>query len=140
MEFVLFSDIDNNFSISLMEDEKQVKLIEVHPETGEKMDRPTALALAEQLCNVVLPKSKAEFISFMNEDDYEKFVIAKATVEEEIRNVGIANTSPDTRSFHAILLKMDMLQDFTFKEKELETLTKFCKVFDLSVIPNHEEE
>lgn len=140
MDFQLFSDIDDNFSISLMENDKQIKLIEVHPDTGEKMDRPTALALAEKICNVVIPNTKSEFFEFMQEDDYEKFAIGKATIEEDVRRIGLVNASPETKSFYSILLKMDMVPQFVFTEKEMETLTAFCKVFDLSVIPNHGDD
>lgn len=138
MDFELFSDIDDNFSISLMENGEQIKLIEVHPKTGMKMDRPTALDLAEELCNVKIPKSKIELFEFMQEEDYDKFVLAKGIITKKMANA--AETDADTRAFYAMLLKMDMLPDFTFTERELETLTKFCKVFDLSVIPNYEKE
>lgn len=138
MDFELFSDIDDNFSISLMENGEIIRLIETHPKTGLKMDRPTALDLAEELCNVKIPKNKIEFFSFMQEDDYEKFAIAKGSVTRMMAND--AEVSEDNRAFYTIILKMDMLPDFTFTERELETLTKFCKVFDLSVIPNREKE
>ena len=138
MDFQLFSDIDDNFSISLMENDEQIKLIEVHPETGEKMDRPTALELAEKLCNRKVPKTKIEFFEYMQEDDYEKFAIAKGEITRMMAND--SEVSTDNRAFYTILLKMDMLPDITFTEKEMETLTKFCKVYNLSVMPSYEEE
>ena len=138
MDFELFSDIDDNFSISLMENGEMVKTVEIHPKTGLKMDRPTALNLAEELCNVKVPKNKIEFFQFMQEDDYEKFAMAKGTITRMMANE--AEVSEDNRAFYTMLLKMDMLPDITFTEKEMETLTKFCKVYNLSVMPSYEEE
>ena len=138
MDFELFSDIDDNFSISLMENGEMVKAIETHPKTGLKMDRATALDLAEELCNVKVPKNKIEFFQFMQEDDYEKFAIAKGEITRMMAND--SEVSTDNRAFYTILLKMDMLPDITFTEKEMETLTKFCKVYNLSVMPSYEEE
>jgi len=138
MDFELFSDIDDNFSISLMENGEMVKTIETHPKTGLKMDRATALDLAEELCNVKVPKNKIEFFQFMQEDDYEKFAIAKGEITRMMAND--SEVSTDNRAFYTMLLKMDMLPDITFTEKEMETLTKFCKVYDLSVMPSYEEE
>ena len=136
MDFQLFSDIDDNFSISLMENDEQIKLIEVHPETGEKMDRPTALELAEKLCNRKVPKTKIEFFEYMQEDDYDRFALAKGLLTQEAANV--SGMDEDRRAFYTILLKFDMLSNFTFTEREVETLTKFCKIFNLSVIPDYE--
>lgn len=139
MDFELFSDIDENFSISLMENGEQVRVIDVHPKTGSKMDRPTALEIAEGICNKKIPTTKAEFFEFMEDDDYEKFVIGKAQVDSVVKGAGLANASEDFRSFHIFLLKLEMINDFAFKEKEIDTLTKFCKLFELSVIPSYEE-
>ena len=138
MDFELFSDIDDNFSISLMENGEQIKIIEKHPTTGLLMNREVALSLAEELCNVKVPKNKIEFFQFMQEKDYEKFALAKGSITRMMVNGTEGNE--DTLAFYALLLKMDMLPDFTFSERELETLTKFCKVFNLSVIPDHTEE
>lgn len=138
MDFDLFSDIDENFSISLMENGEQIKLIEVHPETGGKMDRQAALKLAEELCNKKMPESKEELFNLMSEEDFDKFVMARAEVEELVRSSGLVNVEEDFRNFHGLILKLDLVSDFIFSKREIDVLKKFCKVFNLSVVPDYE--
>ena len=135
MEYVLFSDIDENFSINLISNGEEVRVIHEHPHTKEKMNRDTALALAEELCNKKVPETKLQFFQSLQDDDFENFILGKSEIQSSVNSVGVTGLPENVKDTHILLLKMDMLPDFYFKEKEIKTLHEFCKRFDITAMP-----
>ena len=136
MRYELFSDIDDKFSIQFIDDAGEyLEVVEVHPETGEKMDRPAALEYAESITNKKLPKTKQEFFAQMTDDDYVRYLDAVSVVTANFAKLDtLGDKAEDVKAQKVLIMKFEVRPDFEFTELDIETLTKLCKEFDISVI------
>jgi len=135
MDYTLFSDIDDFFSIVFTDDEGNTTVIDTHPVTGERMGRPAALEYAESIVNKKIPKTKQEFFGQMTDEDYVKYLEAVSVVSANFTQLAtLGDKADEVKAQKVLMMKFDIRNDFDFTEEDIHTLAQFCKEFGISVM------
>lgn len=136
MKYTLFHDLEHNYSIQFIDEEgRVVDVLHEHPKTKLKMDRNTAVEVAEAISNPKPPKTKLEFFERMTDADYANYLEAASVVSGRFANIAMLEEQASNIKAQKILFtKFELRPDFEFSEQDLKTLAAICKEFDISVI------
>lgn len=139
MRYQLFSDLDMNFGIHIIDEETDqiIREIAEHPKTKKKLTRDEAIEIAEAICNPQHPKTKSEFLTRMSDEDFQNFYFAKLDVDERFDSFLVKEIPEHVSNQKMVLSKFDLLQDFEFSEKDIKTLEQFCSMYNISVMPKY---
>lgn len=139
MKYQLFSDLDMNFGIHIMDEETGdfIREITEHPKTKKKLTRDEALEIAEDICNPKHPKTKSEFLNRMSDEDFKNFYFAKLDIDERFDAFPVKEIPEHISDQKVILAKFDFLQDFEFSEKEIKVLEQFCSMYNISIMAKY---
>lgn len=137
MQYNLFLDLDQNYGIQFFNDDgtEGATLFE-HPKTKLKMDRNTALELAESISNPKPPKTKLELFERMTDEDYGNYLEAVSVVKGRFDNLAILGDEEKARvkAQNILFTKFELRPDFEFSDTDIQTLATICKDFNLSII------
>ena len=134
--YSVFSDLEDNWGIHFFRDgEEFPEEVKEHPKTKARFTREEAYAYAESILNPADPKTKEEFFSKFSDDDFEKYITAKLLIEDRFMSESRASggLSEKTRREKSVLSKIDILSNFDFTERDIETLKGFCEEFGMGI-------
>ena len=137
MQYNLFLDLDQNYGIQFFNDDgTEGATLFKHPKTKLKMDRNTALELAESISNPKPPKTKLELFERMTDEDYGNYLEAVSVVKGRFDNLAILGDEEKARvkAQNILFTKFELRPDFEFSDTDIQTLATICKDFNLSII------
>ena len=132
--YYVFPKLDDTWGFQIRGDEGKEDLdkrFEFCPETGKTMTRNEAIIAANKLLSNKTPETKKEMMEAFTDEDFIKYGDA---IYEFNRLFGTVEKTEDVLFLNGLLYKIQNKSDFTFTDKEKESLQKFFHKYNISCV------